>query len=151
MTAAQSSPQNNETVTMGHLAAEPPDPMAAGAPSRPGAARRTALDRDRAAAIAARMKAVAHPIRLQVLSQVLNAGAAGASMRQIHAHVSVGRPTIGHHLNVLREAGLVTRADRYPAVFAATPAAHKLLPVIEALGGYRIPLPPTADSTKPSA
>jgi ArsR family transcriptional regulator, arsenate/arsenite/antimonite-responsive transcriptional repressor len=132
---------------MGHVAMESQDPMDAGELSSLATAGRTGttgrigttgIDRERATAIATRMKAVAHPVRLEVLSRVLDAGAAGTSVRQIRSHVAVGRPTIGHHLNVLYEAGLVSRVGGYPAIFAATPAAHELLPTIEALGGCRI-------------
>jgi DNA-binding transcriptional ArsR family regulator len=129
---------HNGMVNMGHVATESQGPLEAGELSGRAAAAKTGIDRARATAIAARMKTVAHPVRLEVLSRVLDAGAAGTSVRQIRSHVAVGRPTIGHHLNILYEAGLVSRAGGYPAVFAATRAAHELLPVIEALGGCRI-------------
>jgi ArsR family transcriptional regulator, arsenate/arsenite/antimonite-responsive transcriptional repressor len=56
--------------------------------------------------VSARLKALADPTRLRILSQLLQAGEAVCAC-EIAGCFEQGQPTISHHLRTLREAGLV--------------------------------------------
>jgi ArsR family transcriptional regulator, arsenate/arsenite/antimonite-responsive transcriptional repressor len=74
-----------------------------------GAAPLSASD---AALLAARLKALADPARLRLLSMVLAAGDEGCCVCDMTEPVGLSQPTVSHHLKVLTDAGLVTREQR---------------------------------------
>jgi ArsR family transcriptional regulator, arsenate/arsenite/antimonite-responsive transcriptional repressor len=61
--------------------------------------------------LAARMKALADPARLRVLSILLASESQEACTCDLTAPLGLGQPTVTHHLRKLLDAGLVT-ADR---------------------------------------
>jgi ArsR family transcriptional regulator len=61
---------------------------------------------DAALEIALRLKALADPIRVQLLSLVLN-DENGCCTCDLAPAVGLSEPTVSHHLKQLREAGLV--------------------------------------------
>ena len=64
------------------------------------------VDRDRAEQMAASAKALADPIRLQLVD-VLRKHAGKVCVCELTPLFDVGQPTVSHHLKVLREAGIV--------------------------------------------
>jgi ArsR family transcriptional regulator len=74
-----------------------------------GAAPLSAAD---AALLASRLKALADPARLRLVSLVLAAGDDGACVCDLTEPVGLAQPTVSHHLKVLHDAGLVTREQR---------------------------------------
>lgn len=70
------------------------------------------LSAEDAALLAKRLKAIADPARLRLLSMVLACGDEGACVCDLTAPLSLAQPTVSHHLRVLHEAGLVTREQR---------------------------------------
>lgn len=82
----------------------------------------------RAAEMAARFKALADPVRLQLLSSVASRAGGEACVCDISAGVEVSQPTISHHLKVLRDAGLLTSRRRASWVYyAVVPEALTVL------------------------
>lgn len=65
------------------------------------------LSRDDAAVHAARLAAIADPIRLQVVSIIANAPAGEVCACDFVGPLAKSQPTISHHLKVLAEAGIV--------------------------------------------
>lgn len=83
---------------------------------------RGALDPQEARARATVLKAVADPVRLQLLAQIGAAPGAEACVCDLTAVVGLSQPTVSHHLKVLVDAGLLTRERRGPwAWFALVP------------------------------
>ncbi len=81
--------------------------------SRPDAAAPSAIiGREDAVAQAALLKAVADPVRLQLLSFIRSSDRQEACVLQMTAAVGVSQPTVSHHLKVLADAGLLTRERR---------------------------------------
>lgn len=70
------------------------------------------MDRDQAEATAALLKAVADPVRLQLLSLIRAAENHEACVCDLTPAVGLSQPTVSHHLKVLTEAGLLTRERR---------------------------------------
>jgi ArsR family transcriptional regulator len=70
------------------------------------------LSAEDAALLARRLKALADPGRLRLLSLVAAAGEDGACGCDLTEPVGLSQPTVSHHLKVLAEAGLVTREQR---------------------------------------
>jgi ArsR family transcriptional regulator len=70
------------------------------------------LARDRAEQLAALLKAVADPTRLQLLSLVGAAGDGEACVCDLTAPLGLTQPTVSHHLKILVEAGLLVRSRR---------------------------------------
>ena len=64
-----------------------------------------------AVVLASRFKAIADPVRLQILSR-LAAALDGVCVCDFVDDLERSQPTISHHLKVLGEAGLVTREQR---------------------------------------
>ncbi|WP_406831196.1 metalloregulator ArsR/SmtB family transcription factor [Pedococcus sp. KACC 23699] len=58
------------------------------------------------------LKAVADPVRLQLLSIIANAPRQEACVCDMTEVVGVSQPTVSHHLKVLVEAGVLTRERR---------------------------------------
>lgn len=57
---------------------------------------------------AGQLSALGHPVRLQLLRLVVQAGVQGAAAGELQAEVDVPPSTLSHHLKRLLEAGLVT-------------------------------------------
>lgn len=72
-----------------------------------------------AAEMAAKFKALADPVRLQLLSSVASHAGGEACVCDISAGVEVSQPTVSHHLKVLRDAGLLTSQRRGSWVYYA--------------------------------
>lgn len=68
------------------------------------------MARDDADRLAVVLKAVADPVRLQLLSLIKSCGEACAC--DLNQAVSLSQPTVSHHLKVLADAGLVEREQR---------------------------------------
>ena len=60
-----------------------------------------------ALAVALRLKALADPVRVQLMSRLLAEEDTGACTCDLAPAVGLSEPTVSHHLRVLREAGLV--------------------------------------------
>lgn len=89
---------------------------------------REPLNPPAAAEMAARFKALADPVRLQLLSSVASRAGGEACVCDISAGVEVSQPTISHHLKVLRDAGLLTSRRRASWVYyAVVPEALTVL------------------------
>jgi len=73
--------------------------------------RREPLDADQAATLAEAFKALADPVRLQLLNLIATAETGEACACDLVDPVGKSQPTVSHHLKVLREAGLV-EADK---------------------------------------
>ena len=69
------------------------------------------------------LKAVADPVRLQLLSMIRTADAREACVCDLTDAVQLSQPTVSHHLKVLTDAGLLTRERRGSwAWFALVPS-----------------------------
>jgi DNA-binding transcriptional ArsR family regulator len=65
------------------------------------------MDAQHALAVALRLKALADPVRVQLMSMVLAGAQAGVCTCDLAPAVSLSEATVSHHMRVLREAGLV--------------------------------------------
>jgi ArsR family transcriptional regulator, arsenate/arsenite/antimonite-responsive transcriptional repressor len=70
------------------------------------------LTREAAETSAALLKAVADPVRLQLLSAIRATDAGEACVCDLTPLVGLSQPTVSHHLKVLVEAGLLEREKR---------------------------------------
>lgn len=70
------------------------------------------LDEDQATALAARLKALADPVRLRLVSLLACSDSGEICACDLPALLGRKQPTISHHLKLLAEAGLVTREQR---------------------------------------
>ena len=86
--------------------------------------------------LAVRLKAVADPGRLRLLSLILASPDAEACVCDLTAPLALSQPTVSHHLKVLVDAGLLTREKR------GRWAYHRTVP--EALDQLARVLQPTA-------
>lgn len=77
-----------------------------------GAPVRAPLDRPEAAELAALLKAVADPARLQLLSIIRAATDCSYCVGDLVEAVDLAQPTVSHHLKVLSDAGLLVRERR---------------------------------------
>ena len=66
-----------------------------------------ALDHDDALAIAVRLKALADPARVQLMSMLFANAKEGLCTCELAPAVGLSEATVSHHLKQLREAGLV--------------------------------------------
>lgn len=71
-----------------------------------------AMSREQADATAYLLKAVADPVRLQLLSLIRASKDHEACVCDLTPAVGLSQPTVSHHLKVLTEAGLLTRERR---------------------------------------
>jgi ArsR family transcriptional regulator len=86
------------------------------------------LSEDDAAVLASRLKAVADPARLRLVSLVLASPGQEACICDLTGPLRLSQPTISHHMKVLVDAGLLTREKRGRwAYFRAVPEAFKSL------------------------
>ena len=67
------------------------------------------LSPDHALALAVRLKALADPARLRVVSLLLDRRGQGASTRELAPLLDLTEPTVSHHLHTLLDAGLVAK------------------------------------------
>ncbi len=67
---------------------------------------------DEAEELARRLKALADPARLRLLSMLLAAEGCEACTCDLTGPLGLSQPTVSHHLKVLYEAGLVDREKR---------------------------------------
>jgi ArsR family transcriptional regulator len=74
--------------------------------------RREVVEPDAAIALAEAFKALADPVRIQLLNLIATAEAGEACACDLVEPVGKSQPTVSHHLKVLREAGLVTSQKR---------------------------------------
>jgi ArsR family transcriptional regulator, arsenate/arsenite/antimonite-responsive transcriptional repressor len=70
------------------------------------------LDQDQAESLAVRLKALADPGRLRLLSLLLAAPDGEACTCDLTEPLGLSQPTVSHHLKRLSEAGLVTGERR---------------------------------------
>lgn len=66
-----------------------------------------AVDAETALQIAVRLKALADPARVQLVSLLLAAGEPGARTVDLAPILGLSEATVSHHLKQLREAGLI--------------------------------------------
>ncbi len=64
------------------------------------------LDTETAGRLAAALKALSHPVRLQMMD-ILSRGERQVCVCDIEQYFELTQPTISHHLKVLRESGLI--------------------------------------------
>jgi ArsR family transcriptional regulator, arsenate/arsenite/antimonite-responsive transcriptional repressor len=69
------------------------------------------LGKAEAEAWAARFKALAHPVRLQLLD-ILSRQETQVCVCELEAHFDLTQPTISHHLKILRDAGIIASEQR---------------------------------------
>jgi ArsR family transcriptional regulator len=75
------------------------------------------IDEQDALAIALRLKALADPVRVRLMSLILANAEAGACTCDLAPAVGVSEATASHHLKQLREAGLVQGSRQGTNVF----------------------------------
>jgi ArsR family transcriptional regulator len=80
---------------------------------------REPLSVEAAADVAAKLKALADPVRLRLFSLVASHAGGEACVCDISGGFEVSQPTISHHLKVLRDAGLLTSQRRASWVYYA--------------------------------
>lgn len=73
---------------------------------------RNALSKRDAEDLAATLKALADPIRLQLLSFIAGQPDGEACVCHVVAPVGLSQPTVSHHLKLLHQAGLLERDKR---------------------------------------
>jgi ArsR family transcriptional regulator len=67
-----------------------------------------AIDEDRATAMASMLAALADPVRLRIVSMLIDSPDGSCCGCDLEQPLGLSQPTISHHLKVLRESGLVT-------------------------------------------
>ena len=70
------------------------------------------LDDDDALAVALRLKALADPVRVKLLSLIFAAGETGVRNVELMEELGLSDATVSHHLGQLHRAGLLTRERR---------------------------------------
>ncbi|GAA4910580.1 metalloregulator ArsR/SmtB family transcription factor [Nesterenkonia rhizosphaerae] len=70
------------------------------------------LESEQAADLASRIKALADPNRLTILSLIAAGENAEACVCDLTGPLGLGQPTVSHHLKILVDAGLLTRERR---------------------------------------
>jgi ArsR family transcriptional regulator, arsenate/arsenite/antimonite-responsive transcriptional repressor len=83
---------------------------------------REAIDPARADDLAKKLKALADPTRLRLVSIVAASEGREACVCDLIEPVGLSQPTVSHHLKILMEAGFLTRSKR------GTWADYKLVP-----------------------
>ncbi|WP_298404445.1 Rv2640c family ArsR-like transcriptional regulator [Ferrimicrobium sp.] len=72
---------------------------------------------DDALAVALRLKAVADPVRVKLLSLLLASDIDGVRNSDLARHLELSDATISHHLGQLHRAGLLTRSRRGTSIY----------------------------------
>jgi ArsR family transcriptional regulator len=73
---------------------------------------REPLSSEAATELAVRLKALADPARLRLMSLIASHEGAEACVCDVSSGIDLAQPTISHHLKVLRTAGLLTAERR---------------------------------------
>ena len=81
-----------------------------------------AMDAERADGLAKKLKALADPTRLRLVSIVAASEDTEACVCDLIEPVGLSQPTVSHHLKILMDAGFLTRSKR------GTWAYYKLVP-----------------------
>ena len=90
---------------------------------------RDAMTQSQADDLAKSLKAIADPARLRLISIIAASEGQEACVCDLTEPLSIGQPTVSHHLKVLTDAGFVTRSKR------GTWAYYKLVPgALDSLG-----------------
>jgi ArsR family transcriptional regulator len=92
------------------------------------------LDGPQATELAAAFKALADPVRLQLLSLIAAAPAGSACSCNLEEPVGKSQPTVSHHLTVLADAGLITK-ERIGRWVYCSVVPERLAGLRDALGG----------------
>ncbi len=80
------------------------------------------LSRDDAESLAHVLKAVADPVRLQLVSIIASSPRGEACACDLNEPVGLSQPTVSHHLKILTQAEILTREQRGTwAWFAVNP------------------------------
>ncbi len=92
-----------------------------------------AMTEDAALEVALRLKALADPVRLRLLSLILAAPGGEACNGDLAPAVGLSDATVSHHLKALREAGLITGSKRGTWVYYSPvrPALGALCTIID--------------------
>jgi ArsR family transcriptional regulator, arsenate/arsenite/antimonite-responsive transcriptional repressor len=93
---------------------------------------RETLDSEQAEVLARKLKALADPARLRLISIVAASEGAEACVCDLTEPIGLSQPTVSHHLKLLTEAGYLTRSQRgnwayYRLVPGALDAVAELL------------------------
>lgn len=75
------------------------------------------LGREDAEVVARLLKAVADPVRLQIISIARCSPDGEIAAAELQAPLGLAQPTVSHHLRVLVEAGIFAREQRGQAAF----------------------------------
>lgn len=70
------------------------------------------LDANQAVDLARRLKALADPARLRLISIVASSEGQEACVCDLTEPIGLSQPTVSHHLKVLMDAGFLTRSKR---------------------------------------
>ncbi|MFF8843422.1 ArsR/SmtB family transcription factor [Streptomyces sp. NPDC015127] len=70
------------------------------------------IDREEAERMAATLKAIADPTRLQILRLIERAPAGEACVCDLTDCLGLRQPTVSHHLKIMTDAGLLSRERR---------------------------------------
>lgn len=82
------------------------------------------LSADQAVVLSRRLKALADPARLRLVSLLAASPGGEACVCDLTAPLRLSQPTVSHHLKVLHDAGLLTREKRSTwAYYAVVPQA----------------------------
>ena len=92
------------------------------------------LDPTDAVELAAVFKALADPVRLQLLSLIAAAPNATACSCDLEEPVGKSQPTVSHHLSVLADAGLITK-EKVGRWVNCTIVADRVAQLRDVLGG----------------
>ena len=76
---------------------------------------------------AEQLSALGHPVRLQILRFVVQAGSTGAAAGDIQSHVDLPASTLSHHLKALRTAGVIDHRKDGTRCFVSLRPDHPAL------------------------
>lgn len=97
---------------------------------------RRPLSAEQAGTVAPLLKALADPVRLQLMSLIASHAGGEACVCELMPAFEVSQPTISHHLKVLHDAGLVDRERRATWVYyRARPEALQALSTLLTVAG----------------
>lgn len=92
---------------------------------------RETISADDAATLAVRLKAIAEPTRLRLLSLIAAGDGGEMCVCDLTEPVGLSQPTVSHHLKVLVDAGVLTREKRGVNMFyTVVPSALDSLAVV---------------------
>jgi ArsR family transcriptional regulator, arsenate/arsenite/antimonite-responsive transcriptional repressor len=102
---------------------------------------REPLSAEAATELAGMLKALSDPVRLRLLSVVASHSGGEACVCDISAGITVGQPTVSHHLKVLRTAGLLDSERRgswvyYRVIPEALQQLSSLLGIDDLIGSH---------------